>query len=297
MGNLLNMQFLYQLRSLILFLLIGGIMFAAASEPLKKLIVGRMMSAVDKELLSETNKGSHFFMTVFSYQDKGNHPEASHTFATFIEIDQFGKRKISTISWLPEDFKKNYKLCVFKGQLWPIEGMNECKAVRGKNYSLDETLGFAARGKRKVGMWGPYEIQKTLYQQAQNRIKVLESNSIMYAADDRYTRKQGVAVNCLHAVSDLGGTRSERGGFLGTGWGVWGFSGTIQILKHFNKNSDTWLAKNKKIERNIFHAFVYSGFEKTKTKLNSIFSESEVEEAPPHIHTLATKQKLGGNGI
>jgi hypothetical protein len=213
-------------------------------------LISKIKTAVANGIQEKIRKSdsSQYFMTVFAYQDKVNSPQASHTFATFTKVDPSGKKTDYTISWLPENFPQTRSICVFKGVLAFIQGKNRCEEVKGKNFSLEETLEFAAQAKRKVFMWGPTKIHPKFFEFAMQRIKQLENNELRYVADDRWSRKRGTAVNCLHAVSDLGGTQAKPGGLWRTELFVWGNSGTRHILRTFNEHQNAfgksdWLAE------------------------------------------------------
>ncbi len=213
--------------------------FAAQSysgSSIEELMIQKIQDKVGKK------KGSRYFMTLFSYEDDSQNPKASHTFASYVEVDASGVQlPPKTISWLPAEESERENLCVFKGKFWFIPGRNECPAIAGKNLTLKETVDIAVKDNRKLGMWGPFEVTPKLYELSQKRIASLDKNELEYIADDRAMRQSGQAVNCLHAVSDLGDTRSEQGGFLKTELGIWGFKGTKHILNHYIKHSSQWL--------------------------------------------------------
>jgi hypothetical protein len=226
---------------------------ARAVEALSRLVPDAMSQAVREKAAGK--RAPRYYMTVFSYQNDLNAPGRSHTFASFVKVDASGKQHVSTISWLPADFEKTREICVFKGPLFAIPGKNLCKPVIGRNFSLKDTLRYAADQKLKVGMWGPYEIQKTLFEEGQARIADLESGKPLYVADDRAYRKTGEAFNCLHAISDLGSTQIEDGGPLKSEIGIWGFNGTKHVLKHFAARSSSWLKES--IDPNRLRTFSY----------------------------------------
>jgi hypothetical protein len=186
-------------------------------------------------------------MIPFAYEDKGNHPEFSHSFLSVIRVFATnGPPKLTpglptreykgwefeafTISWLPADFLTNPHLCVFDGlgaRLFPK--MNHCPILPGRNCSLQETIKLAAEFKNAVCMWGPYEIAKPGFDLGVKRKALLDSGQIKYRADDRLYRKDKVAISCFHAMAGLD-QLYPNGGLFGTGFMMWGFNGTARVL-------------------------------------------------------------------
>jgi hypothetical protein len=83
-------------------------------------------------------------------------------------------------------------------------------------------------------MWGPYEIRKEAFDLGVKRKKLLDGGTIGYKADDRLTRKDRVAINCFHAMAGLE-ELYPNGGFLGTGFRMWGINGTARVLIEYTK--------------------------------------------------------------
>jgi hypothetical protein len=78
-------------------------------------------------------------------------------------------------------------------------------------------------------MWGPYEITQKGFDLGVKRLRLLESGKIKYRADDRGYRKDGVAINCFHAMAGLE-ELYPNGGLFGTGFKMWGLKGTARVL-------------------------------------------------------------------
>lgn len=112
-------------------------------------------------------------MTLYGY---ARGPARSHTWAVFTR----GTETV-TISWFPVS---------------SVPGP-------GRNLSDTETRRVAAAVRARVVVYGPYRIHGSLYQAAAKRAQVLESGAIGYSFLDRHSRPY--SVNCIHAVSDLGG--------------------------------------------------------------------------------------------
>jgi hypothetical protein len=163
------------------------------------------------------------------------------------------------ISWLPADFMSNPHLCVFEGfgaRLFP--NMNKCPISPGHNFSLQETLQLAAREKVAVAMWGPYEIAKEGFYLGVKRKQLLDGGTIKYRADDRLYQKGKIAINCFHAMQSLDDLY-PKGGFLDTGFKMWGFNGTARVLVEYTKKaSDKGLLLDPVDIKKDRYGFVYT---------------------------------------
>jgi len=220
--------------------------------PLLLQMVNRIKAKIADRLGPGENRRDRYFIIPFAYQNFGNSPNFSHSFISVVRVfaDQKqpkytpGLRRASyrnrnfeafTISWLPRDFDKNPNLCVFDGTGSRINAnLNKCRPVVGRSFTLPETLKLAANEKVAVGMWGPYEIRKEAFDLAVKRKRLLDGGSIKYIADDRLYRKNRVAINCFHAMAGLE-ELYPNGGFLGTGWRMWGIDGTARVLIEYTK--------------------------------------------------------------
>jgi hypothetical protein len=142
-----------------------------------------------------------------------------------------------TISWLPSDFMTNPNLCVFDGPLSrTIPANNKCPVSTGRNFTLEETIKLAVAQKNAVAMWGPYEIRQEGFDLGVKRKNLLDGGTIKYRADDRLYQKSKIAVSCFHAMSGLE-ELFPKGGFLGTGFKMWGFNGTARVLIEYTKKA------------------------------------------------------------
>jgi hypothetical protein len=232
----------------------GDVDFSSYEVPLYDQVVNRIKAKVLARLGEAESTRDRYFMIPFAYEDRGNHPEHSHSFISVIrvladkkrpkptdglEIQKYGNREFEafTISWLPADFMENPNLCVFDGPLSrTIPKNNKCPVLPGRNFSLEETVKLAVAQKNAVAMWGPYEIQKPGFDLAVKRKELLDGGTIKYRADDRLFEKEQVAISCFHALSALGDS-FPKGGFLGTGLKMWGFNGTARVLIEYTENA------------------------------------------------------------
>jgi hypothetical protein len=195
--------------------------------------IGRAMHALALAALS-----IRYFLVMFGAQDAVNHARNSHTFATFVRAEiapgeDLGNATLDvhTISWIPADYEETGDVCVLF-----------CPVEEGRDFTLDETLAALEDNGRLVEYWGPVEIQRDLYDRAIARIGFLESGAVAYRANDRRTRdpaffgEPGGAINCMHAISDIGG-------FLETGldWGPPGSEDVLEFLSPWYLDpEETW---------------------------------------------------------
>jgi hypothetical protein len=230
----------------------GDVDFSNYDAPLFEQIVNRIKAKVAARLGEGENTQDRYFIIPFAYQNKRNNPGFSHSFISVIRVLADGKQpslrsgfrrgrfknrdfEAFTISWLPHDFDSNPQLCVFDGVGSRVDPKkNKCPISVGRDFRLDETLKLAVNVKNAVGMWGPYEIKKDAFDLAVKRKQLLDGGTIRYRADDRLYRKDRVAINCFHAMAGLE-ELYPNGGFLGTGFKMWGINGTARVLIEYTK--------------------------------------------------------------
>jgi len=217
-------------------------------------IVDHIKAKVSARLGEGNNTRDRYFIIPFAYEDRGNHPEHSHSFISVIRVLADNKQpkltpglekrrhknrefEAFTISWLPHDFMSNPHLCVFDGVgSRIIPQRNNCPVSTGRNFTLAETIKLAVDAKNAVAMWGPYEIKKAGFDLAVKRKRLLDGGTIKYRADDRLYRKDKVAISCFHAMQGLD-ELFPKGGFLGTGLKMWGFNGTARVLIEYTEKT------------------------------------------------------------
>lgn len=141
--------------------------------------------------------GEAYYVLIFGSQQTPPRPDYCHSFATFVRVTWSGPEpcpvggsalvEAHTISWLPAN------LIVRTRALFP---------ETGHNFDLPTTLCYCARNKERVSLWGPYEVEKELYDRAMDQIALLESGQVRYKADDmgRFSKR---VCNCIHAVSSV----------------------------------------------------------------------------------------------
>jgi hypothetical protein len=219
--------------------------------PLWDQVANRIKAKVSARLGEGRNNVDRYFIVPFAYQDRGNKAARAHSFISVIRVFADNKQphfapgmrrgrfrdrdfEAFTISWMPADFAKNQELCVFDGFGSRIDPeLNKCPIVPGKCFKLPETLKLAVLFKNAVGMWGPYEIKKEAFELGVKRKELLDGGTIRYKADDRLTRKDLIAINCFHAMERLEHPY-PAGGFLDTGFRMWGIDGTARVLIEYS---------------------------------------------------------------
>jgi hypothetical protein len=221
--------------------------FSHYDVPLQEQITNDIKEKVHARLGDGKNTRDRFFIIPFAFENRGNAPEYSHSFLSVIRVladdkqasltaglqkqkDRNREFEAFTISWLPHDFAANPNLCVFDGvgsRIFPT--WNKCPTSVGRDFKLDETIRLAVNDKNALCMWGPYEITKAGFDLAVKRLRLLDTGTIKYRADDRLTRKDRSAINCFHAIAGIY-ELFPNGGIFGTGFKMWGINGTTRVL-------------------------------------------------------------------
>jgi len=245
-------------------------------------ITNRIKVKILNRLGEGRNTRDRYFIIPFAYENKGNDPAFSHSFMTVIRVlpdhkqvkltkgvskRTFKDREFEAfnISWLPHDFSTNPNLCVFKNfgsRIFP--SWNGCPVSPGRSFSLEETIKLAVNVKNAVCMWGPYEISKDGFDMAVKRLRLLESGTIKYRADDRLTREDRTAINCFHAMAGLT-ELFPKGGIFGTGFNMWGVNGTSRVLIEYNATASIRGGLLEPVdEKKDRYGFVYAANEKDR---------------------------------
>jgi hypothetical protein len=134
-----------------------------------------------------------YFLLMFGSQRTPNDPAFAHTFATFVHATWEGpcpvspRLEVCTISWLPRNL-----------QIRPAALLPEV----GQNFDLHTTLRYTLDSGERVSLWGPYQIDRTLFLRAQGQARLLDSGEVCYkGVDSGYTSDR--VSNCIHAVSSI----------------------------------------------------------------------------------------------
>jgi hypothetical protein len=154
-------------------------------------------------LVPAVARAQAYTMTVYGYQKGEHRPGHSHTWAVFA-----GPGQRICISWGPRD-------------RWRLFG----GAVPGRNRGEAETLDEARRQGATVTTYGPYAIDAETFKVARSQAAILDSGYVMYKVLDGASRPW--ALNCIHAVSDIGGP-------LHTGT-LYGHKASARVAEHLLK--------------------------------------------------------------
>ena len=250
--------------------------FSHYNQPLTEQVTERIQASVYARLGKGRSSRDRYFIIPFAYENQGNEPGFSHSFISVIRVladgshakltpelrtRRYKERQFEafTISWLPHDFPENPHLCVFDGfAAMLVPSWNHCRPVEGKSFDLPATLKLAVSARVAVGMWGPYEITQAGFDLGVKRLRLLETGEVKYLADDRISREKGTAINCFHAMSSLD-ELYPKGGFLDTGFKMWGLNGTRHVLREYTTRASNkgLLLEPVDIEKDVI-GFVYA---------------------------------------
>jgi hypothetical protein len=178
-------------------------------------------------LASSARADDFYYVAVFSSQRTPNNPDYAHTFAAFVHASGEGACPASftvedcvCISWLPA------YLVIRTRSLLP-----EC----GHNFGLHETIKYALANDERVSAWGPYRIDKKLYDNARRQVGVLESGEVRFKPVDTGYPTDRVS-NCIHAVSSC--AEGYRLRILSPGFGDTASWVVTQRFRPFILNTD-----------------------------------------------------------
>jgi hypothetical protein len=165
--------------------------------------------------------GESYYVIVFGSQRPLGRICHTHSFATFVKVTgpcaegALPTVQSWTISWMPRT------LGIHAYRLLPQDGVN---------LDLDGTLRWAVQDRQRISMWGPYQIDKELFDLALHQIEHLQTDRVRYKAVDTGFGRQRVS-NCIHAVSDLA-VDSPR---LRIGSPGWGEAASFFIARSFSR--------------------------------------------------------------
>ncbi|MBS0234894.1 MAG: hypothetical protein JSR99_15580 [Proteobacteria bacterium] len=170
-----------------------------------------------------------YFLIVWAYQSRDDDLIHAHTFLSLYRGSDLAKGIVrpTTISWLPAD-----------GPV-PLFG-----AVKGHNFTLDQTLKMACRAGADVKSWGPYEVRPELYTAATRRVGLLQSGRINYSMINAPPK----SMNCIVAAGDI------TPAHLNTGI-LWGVAASSEVVRHLSpyfvgdgvRSDLKWLATGSRV--------------------------------------------------
>ena len=102
----------------------------------------------------------------------------------------------------------------------------------------------------------------------------LEKGEIKYRADDRGYQEEKKAINCFHAMAGLDDL-FPKGGFLNTGFKMWGLNGTKQVLREYTTSARAkgLLLEQVDIDKDVI-GFVYAPERSAKGIYNPFYGGS-----------------------
>jgi hypothetical protein len=168
---------------------------------------GALALALALALPGAARADEHYYVLVFGSQRSPPNPNHSHSFAVFVKATGRGpcadsyRLEAHSISWMAVD-----------GVVRVNALLPEC----GRNFGLYETLRIVQDDGQRVSLWGPYQIDRDLYDRALAQIDLLESGRVQYKAVD-VGRCVNRVCNCIHAVSAV--EDGYRLAVLSPGWG------------------------------------------------------------------------------
>jgi hypothetical protein len=183
-----------------------------------------------------------FYVVIFAAQRVPNWPRFAHTFATFVKAspsaDPAGaagacRLESHTISWLPRTLDI---------RLW------RRRPEPGINLDLRTTLLWVRDARARISRWGPFQIDRKLFDRAMRQEQRLATGALGYKALDSWFRPQK-AFNCIHAVSDI----DRDDGLLRTGTRR-GEGASALVARHFQRwiidpaTSHDWVARRLGLE-------------------------------------------------
>jgi hypothetical protein len=172
------------------------------------------------------------YMVLYAAQDEGNNPTTSHCFATFARVSRSGTRPVELhhINWFSVRGHQTGSTCLFDAEGQPA------RPEPGENRTTAEALALARRVGLRVTRWGPYEIDRALFERALRQIDLLEGRipgrKVLYKAMDLGLREgpEVRVLDCIHAVSDI-----DRDPVLLRTWTSYGEEAGRKVVQHLGR--------------------------------------------------------------
>jgi hypothetical protein len=174
-----------------------------------------------------------YYVLVFGYETRPNKACFAHSFGTFVKVtpDPDGRLRLEchTISWLPKPVDVH---------LWRL------LPEQGGNLDLDSSLRLGTALNARIEMWGPYRIEKALYDRAMWQVDRLERGVVRYKAIDSLFLTFRTC-NCIHALSDVAFPYPR----LRVGTPSFGCPASYRIMKRFKlwiidpETTHDWIAE------------------------------------------------------
>lgn len=134
--------------------------------------------------------GEYYYVMIFGSQSSPKLLRYTHTWATFVRAVGEGPDPANyaieahTISWLPQSLEINV------WRPWPEPGVN---------LDVYQTLDVVLSRRESVTMWGPFLVDKQLYDRSQWVLQIIASGAPQYRAIS--TSQDMLISDCIHAVA------------------------------------------------------------------------------------------------
>ena len=134
--------------------------------------------------------GEFYYVMIFGSQSSPKLLRYTHTWATFVRAVGEGPDprnyalQVHTISWLPRSLE------VHVWRPWPEPGVN---------LDLYQTLNVVHSNRESVTMWGPFVVDKEIYDRSLWVLQVIASGAPQYRAIS--TPRNLLISDCIHAVA------------------------------------------------------------------------------------------------
>lgn len=162
--------------------------------------------------------GATYYMALFSYDHQWIPGLSPHSFAIFYQKENSGliKERFS-LSWLPAAGPQEVSVFADK--------------TKGKNYSFEETLDYAAKNNLLVTLSGHFKVNEELYLSALKQKEALESGNIQYQVLKNKRVGNEKVIHCVHAISDILAHKE----LMDTGWS-YAEGANKKIKEHFKNH-------------------------------------------------------------
>jgi hypothetical protein len=133
-----------------------------------------------------------YYALIFGSQSSPKRLRYTHTWATFVRVvgegDDLNSYQVyqHTISWLPESLRV---------RTWALV------PEKGVNLDLDATLDAVYRKGENVTMWGPFEMERPVYERSLRVKAIVDSGTARYRAIS--TPRNLLVSDCIHAVAAI----------------------------------------------------------------------------------------------
>jgi len=222
-----------------------------------------------------------YYMVLYSAQEEGNVPVTSHCFATFARVTRSGdtpaepRVELHHINW----FSVRGHECGSTFGLFECDG-RPTRPEPGENRTTRDALELVVSRGRRVTRWGPYEIDRGLYERALRQIDLLEGRvpgrKVLYKALDLGYREGDTirALNCIHAVSDV----IREPAPLRT-WTTYGDEAARKVVDHLRP----WIKASAVESQEVWHAIWQEIWRDAPAPLPDTLVRAEIGPSPDAV--------------